>query len=75
MSNIKERLLGAITVMTEPEALKLWNIIEQLYSDRWATVEEVPRDEIDLQMLQEAQNDPDCHSFLSAEDSNMLFQA
>ena len=72
---MKERLLGAITVMTESEALKLWNIVEQLYSDDWEAVEEVPPDEIYLQMIHDAQNDSDCHSFLSAEDSNMLFRA
>ena len=75
MSNIKERLLGAITVMTEPEALKLWNIVEQLYSDDWEAVEEISPDEVDLQMIHDAQNDPDCHSFMSTEDSNMLFRA
>lgn len=63
MSNIKERLFGAITVMSETDALKLWGIVEGLYNTDWEDIEEVEPDEIDLQMIHDANTDPDCHVF------------
>ncbi len=69
MSEIKARLIGAITVMDEAHAQKLWDFVERLYSgDKWDLIEEVEPDEIDLQMIQEAQADPECSSLASAEE-------
>jgi len=43
--------------------------MERLYSsDAWDSIEETEPDEIDLQMIQEAQTDPDCSSFASDEE-------
>jgi len=62
-------LMGAITVMDEASAKHLWEIVEKMYSaDSWASIEEVEPDEIDLQMIREAQSDPDCKSFASDEE-------
>lgn len=37
-------------------------------SDAWDKIEEIEPDEIDLQMIQDAQTDPDCGSFASDEE-------
>lgn len=66
MSEVKARLIGAITVMDEDGAQRLWSIVKRLYSSNgWDTVEEAEPDEIDLQMIREAQSDPDCSTFAS----------
>lgn len=39
---------------------------DELYSSNgWDSVEETEPDEIDLQMIRDAQSDPDCRSFAS----------
>lgn len=69
MSEIKARLMGAITVMDEENARRLWNIIERLYSvDGWDAVEEEEPDEIDLEMIRELQTDPDCMTTATQEE-------
>lgn len=68
MSNIKERLIGAITVMDELGAQRLWEIVERLYSGGWDAVEEAEPDEIDLQMIRDAKTDPDCKTLASNEE-------
>jgi len=69
MSETKARLIGAITVMDETNAQKLWDFVKHLYSENgWDSIEETEPDEIDLQMIREAQADPDCSSFASDEE-------
>lgn len=68
MSSIKERLLGAITVMNEEEAAELWRFVEKTYSDPWARIEEEAPDEFDLEMLRAAKTDPDCSVFVTSEE-------
>ena len=63
VSNVKERLLGAITVMNEEEAMRLWEFVLELSGNGWDAIEEVEPDEIDLQLIREAQSDPDCQVF------------
>lgn len=63
MSNVKERLLGAITVMNEEDAMRLWEFVLEISGNGWDSIEEVEPDEIDLQLIQEAQSDPDCQVF------------
>lgn len=61
MSEVKARLIGAITVMDEESARRLWGIIERMYSSgSWDAIEEVAPDEIDLEMIRELREDPDC---------------
>ena len=31
MSNIKERIMGAVTIMSDQEAEKVWNMIQDVY--------------------------------------------
>lgn len=73
MSDVKERLLEAITVMTEDDALQLWRIVERMYRNSWDAIEESAPDLIDLQMIRAAQNDPDCRTFASEEEVRNLF--
>ena len=68
MSAIKERLFGAITVMSEEEAHALWLTISASHAD-WDEIEEVTPDEIDLQMLHEIDRNPDCKEFVSQEEA------
>ncbi|MCM1233123.1 MAG: hypothetical protein NC489_23630 [Ruminococcus flavefaciens] len=69
MSIVKERILGAVTVMTENDAQILWNIIMQKFSIDWDNIKTVEADSWDLQMLDEISMDPECHEFLSEKDA------
>ncbi len=69
MSEVKARLMGAITVMDEENARRLWSIVERLYSaDGWDAVEEEAPDAVDLEMLRELQADPDCSTIATPEE-------
>lgn len=69
MSEVKERILGAITVMSDDDAERVWNIIVKHFAtSSWENIEEVEPDEIDLAMLNEIENNPECHEFVSAEE-------
>lgn len=63
MSKTKERLIGAITVMDDTNAEKLWAYVQDLFSDPWENIPEVEPDEVDLQMLENIKADPDCYNF------------
>lgn len=70
MSNVKERILGAVTVMSDYDAEIIWKIILNHFSDTpWDDIEEEIPDEIDLQMLKEIKENPDCHEFISSEEA------
>ncbi len=73
MSEVKARLMGAITVMDEDAAQRLWAIIESMYSaPDWDAIEEEDPDEIDLEMIREIQEDPDCTTPAFSEDVRAL---
>lgn len=63
MNATKERIIGAITVMTNSEADRLWDIISTQFTSSWDDIEEVEPDEWDLQMLADIENDPECKEF------------
>lgn len=72
MTAIKERIIGAVSLMSDREAEAFWNLIQSRYiilPKSWDDIEEIEPDEIDLQMLEEIKNDPDCHSFVSSEEA------
>lgn len=70
MSNVKERILGAVTVMSDYDAEIFWKIILNHFTDAsWDNVGEETPDEIDLQMLKEIKENPDCHEFVSSEEA------
>lgn len=73
MSNIKERLLGAITVMDEEAALRLWEYVQGQYRTNWQDISEEEPDDTDLAMLRDIANDPDCAEFATDEEVKRLF--
>lgn len=68
MSAVKERILGAVTIMNEDDAQKLWNIITQTFGSGWGNIEEVMPDSWDMQMISEMKADPKCREFVSEKD-------
>lgn len=70
MSNVKERIIGAVTVMSESDAIKVWNLIISAFQKKeWESIEEELPDAIDLAMLEEMKNNPDCYEFVSSEEA------
>lgn len=69
MTAIKERILGAVTVMNDADAEKVWEfVVNNLSSHSWEDIEEVSPDEWDLKMLDQIAKNPDCHEFISQEE-------
>lgn len=68
MTNVKERILGAITIMSDEDADLLWKMIIDNFS-KWSNIEEVEPDETDIAMIREIETDPDCQSFVSSEEA------
>ena len=68
MSNIKERILGAVTVMSEKDANSLWKIIIDNCSS-WSDIEEIEPDKTDLDMLNEIETNPECKTFVSSDEA------
>ena len=66
MTNIKERIIGAVTIMSEKDAQKVWDLIQGIFILNNA--EEVEPDEFDLMLLDEIQKNPECHEFVSQEE-------
>ena len=66
MSNIKERILGAVTVMSEKDANSLWKIIIDNFSS-WSDIEEIEPDKTD--MLNEIETNPECKTFVSSDEA------
>lgn len=67
MSDIKERILRAVTVMTEEDAKLLWQLIEKQFAASWDNIKEAKPDEWDIEMLNEIKNNPDCKEFESGD--------
>ena len=74
MNAIKERIFGAVTVMDNSSALKLWEFIinEFAHSEDWHGIPEAEPDEFDLQMLAEIEQDKDCHEFIPADEAEKI---
>lgn len=70
MTAIKERIIGAVTVMSDSDAEDFWEIIKGRFRTSWDDIEEVEPDEIDLQMLKAIEEDPECHQFTKESDIN-----
>lgn len=63
MSEVKERILGAITMMSDNEAGNVWEyIMSNLVA--WKNISAEQPDNIDLQMLKDIENDKDCQEFV-----------
>lgn len=69
MSAIKERIFGAVTVMSDADAEKVWKfVLDNLPSRSWEDIRETAPDEWDLKMLDDIDHNPECHEFVSQED-------
>ncbi len=68
MTPVKEKIIGAVTVMTDNDAESFWKLIEKKYAPSWEDIEEEEPDSIDIQMLEAIRNDPDCHEFTNGKD-------
>ncbi len=67
MSNVKERILGAVTIMSEKDAEKVWNLIQSAFALN--NVEEVAPDPDELVALKAySSGDPDYQPSLSHDD-------
>lgn len=70
MTAIKERILGAVSVMSDADAETVWELIMTNFPKRtWDDIETVVPDEWDLEMLHDAKTNPDCKEFISSEDA------
>ena len=70
MTAVKERIIGAVSIMSDKDANIFWHIIQKHFKlpDTFADIEKVEPDETDLIMLKEIENNPDCHEFISQEE-------
>ena len=59
MNAIKERILGAITVMNNSDAEKVWDfMVNNLHPRSWDEIEEITPDDRDLKRLDDMDNNP-----------------
>ena len=64
MSNVKERILGAVTIMSEKDAEKVWNLIQSAFA--LSNAEEVVPDEEEIAAMKAyAAGDPEYEPSLS----------
>ena len=68
MSIVKERIIGAVTVMSDSDAESFWKIIQKKFVPSWDGIEEIEPDEDDIAMLQAIAEDPECHEFTKESD-------
>ena len=67
MSNVKERIFGAVTIMSEEDAEKVWNLIQTAFLLN--NVEEVTPDPEELEALNAYRSgDPDYQPVMSQEE-------
>lgn len=66
----QKKIVRAVRTMDDKSAVKLWNIISEDFQDAaaWALIPEEEPDDFDLYMLEQIENDPDCHEFISSEE-------
>lgn len=70
MSDIKERILGAISIMNDDDAQMVWELILTHFPKRsWDNIDTVYPDELDNQMIQDIATNPDCKEFVSADEA------
>ena len=77
MNALKERILGAVTVMDDRDMARLWGIIEDEFGNNdaeWGTIPEEAPDEIDLRMLKEIEEDSDCREFMPASEAEKILK-
>ncbi len=67
MSNVKERILGAVTVMSDQDAEKLWELIRVMFT--LSNLEEVEPEEDEIAIMKSRQEGcPDYQPCISQEE-------
>ncbi len=67
MSSVKERIMGAVTIMSEKDAEKIWELIQGTFA--LSNAEEVTPDSEELNVLEEYKNgNPDYVPSISQEE-------
>lgn len=70
MTAVKERIMGAVTLMTDKDAELFWDLIQSRYiiqTKSWNDISEEVPDEIDKILLKKIDTNPECHEFISSE--------
>lgn len=70
MTVVKEKIINAVTVMDDNDAEIVWNLILKKFPLSWNDIKEEMPDETDIQMLNEIENNPECHEFIKESDIN-----
>ena len=65
MSEVKNKIFGAVTVMSEKDADILWRIIIEKFSG-WSDIEEIEPDETDYAMIDEISKNAECRTYVSS---------
>lgn len=68
MTAVKEKIIDAVTVMSDDDAEKIWEHIIKKFTRSWENIEEESPDAIDIQMLKDIENDSECHQFTKEND-------
>ncbi len=70
MTAVKERIIGAVSIMSDKDANIFGHIIQKHFKppDTFAYIEKVEPDETYSIMLKKPKNTPDCHEFISQEE-------
>ena len=70
MSNIKERIIGAITVLTDDDAEKIWYFLQENFPQKsWDNIEEIEATEEETQIISDYENGKDEYQpYMSHED-------
>lgn len=68
MTMVKEKIINAVTIMDDNDAEIVWNLILKKFTPSWNDIKEEMPDETDLQMLNEIENNPECHEFIKESD-------
>ena len=65
MSNVKERIMGAVTIMSDQEAEKVWNMIQGVY--KLYNAEEVSPEHVEISAAYQS-GDPEYQPAYSQDD-------
>lgn len=68
MTAVKEKIIEAVTVMSDVDAEMVWEHILKKFTPSWNNIKEEAPDEIDCQMLKEIETDSECHQFVKEYD-------
>lgn len=68
MTDAKERIIGAVAIMSDSDAENFWEIIKKQFRSSWDDIEEEDPDKTDLEMLKAIETDPECRAFTMESD-------